>query len=219
MVNGATARQVTVAGASRMADQSSAPIAVNWADSGVPAVISGGTASSALGSLNSTLPGYAAALDSVASTVAATVNAQHAAGFDLGGTAGEEFYTGSTATTLGVAITDPAKVAAAATAGGSLDGGNADALADLAKAPGGPDSVYRQVVVELGVAAQAINRRAGIQNVITQDIDAARSAQSGVNLDEEMTNLLAYQRAYEAAARVINAVDSMLDTLINRTGL
>ncbi|MFC7479780.1 flagellar basal body rod C-terminal domain-containing protein [Luedemannella flava] len=50
------------------------------------------------------------------------------------------------------------------------------------------------------------------------EIDVARSSQSGVNLDEEMTNLLAYQRAYEAASRVFNSIDETLDTLINRTG-
>jgi flagellar hook-associated protein 1 FlgK len=54
--------------------------------------------------------------------------------------------------------------------------------------------------------------------VITQDIDGARLAQSGVSLDEEMTNMIAYERAYQAAARVLNAVDSALDTLINGIG-
>jgi len=41
----------------------------------------------------------------------------------------------------------------------------------------------------------------------------------GVNLDEEMLQMVQYQHAYEAAARVLTTVDSMLDTLINRTGL
>jgi flagellar hook-associated protein 1 FlgK len=50
-------------------------------------------------------------------------------------------------------------------------------------------------------------------------VDGARAAQSGVNLDEEMVNLMKYQHAYEGASRVITSVDSMLDTLINRTGL
>ena len=41
----------------------------------------------------------------------------------------------------------------------------------------------------------------------------------GVSVDEEMVNLLTYQRAYEAAARVMTAIDQNLDTLINRTGV
>jgi len=50
---------------------------------------------------------------------------------------------------------------------------------------------------------------------ITSQIDS----QSAVNIDEEMANLLTYQRGYEAAARVLTAIDDALDTLINRTGL
>ena len=71
----------------------------------------------------------------------------------------------------------------------------------------------------LGVDAQAANRRVDIQADILGQVDAAREAESGVNLDEEMTNMLAYQRAYEGAARFMSSVDQLLDTLINRTGL
>jgi flagellar hook-associated protein 1 len=49
--------------------------------------------------------------------------------------------------------------------------------------------------------------------------DSAVEADAGVNLDEEMTNMLLYQRAYQASARVITTMDEMLDTLVNRTGL
>ena len=55
------------------------------------------------------------------------------------------------------------------------------------------------------------------------DAMAAAAAQAdsvgGVSVDEEMANLLAYQRAYEAAARVLTAIDAVLETLINRTGV
>ena len=72
---------------------------------------------------------------------------------------------------------------------------------------------------DLGVAAQSSTRRRDIQNAVTDQVDAARDSESGVNLDEEMTNLLTYQRGYEAASRVLTTIDSMLDQLINRTGL
>jgi flagellar hook-associated protein 1 FlgK len=57
------------------------------------------------------------------------------------------------------------------------------------------------------------------QTSITNQIDSARDSEAGVNLDEEMTSLLQYQRAYEAAARVITTIDQNLDVLINRTGM
>jgi flagellar hook-associated protein 1 FlgK len=41
---------------------------------------------------------------------------------------------------------------------------------------------------------------------------------SGVSLDEEMTNLIKFQRGYQASARAMSAMDQLLDTLINRTG-
>jgi flagellar hook-associated protein 1 FlgK len=75
------------------------------------------------------------------------------------------------------------------------------------------------LIGQLGVAAGASSRRSDIQSTITQQADADRESTSGVNLDEEMTRLLTYQRGYEAASRVLTTVDSMLDQLINRTGL
>ena len=62
-------------------------------------------------------------------------------------------------------------------------------------------------------------RRAANQQVLTSQVDGAREQLAGVNLDEEMVNMLAAQRAYEAASRVMTTVDSVLDTLINRTGV
>jgi hypothetical protein len=64
-----------------------------------------------------------------------------------------------------------------------------------------------------------VNRRVDIQADIVKQIDAARDGQSGVNLDEEMTNMLTYQHAYEAASRLMTAVDASIDTLIHSTGL
>lgn len=52
-----------------------------------------------------------------------------------------------------------------------------------------------------------------------QRVDEARLAARSVNIDEEMIDLVAAQRAYEASARMINAVDEMLDILVNRLGL
>ena len=46
-----------------------------------------------------------------------------------------------------------------------------------------------------------------------------RESVAGVSLDEEMSNLIKFQHAFEAAARMISVIDQMLDTLINRTGM
>ena len=56
------------------------------------------------------------------------------------------------------------------------------------------------------------------QQAITSQVDGARNAASGVNLDEEMIAMVQYQHAYSASARFLSAINDMLDTLINKVG-
>ena len=152
------------------------------------------------------------------------MNAAHTAGYDLDGNPGRNvFDPAATARDIANRLDDPRQVAASAEppgpAGPSLDGSNAADLAELERRAGGADATYRQLIVALGAAAQTAIRRVEIQGRVAEAAEGAREAQAGVNIDEEMVGLLTFQRAYEAAARVISAVDAALDTLINRTGL
>jgi flagellar hook-associated protein 1 FlgK len=54
--------------------------------------------------------------------------------------------------------------------------------------------------------------------VLTTAVENRRQSVSGVALDEEMTNLVRFQRAYQASSRAMSTLDEMLDVLINRTG-
>ncbi len=63
------------------------------------------------------------------------------------------------------------------------------------------------------------SRAASTWVVITAQVDAVRESVAGVNIDEEMTNMLSFQHAYAAAGRLVTAIDQMLDVLINRTGI
>ena len=67
------------------------------------------------------------------------------------------------------------------------------------------------------MAAKDAESLSGVQNLMVKHLDELRQSVAGVNVDEEMVNLVQYQRGYEAAARIIRAVDEMLDSLINRT--
>ena len=78
---------------------------------------------------------------------------------------------------------------------------------------------YRNLVTGFGVTVSSARQVAANQSVLTAQVDASRESLSGINIDEEMVNLLAAQRGYEGASRVLTTMDSMLDTLINRTGL
>ena len=99
--------------------------------------------------------------------------------------------------------------------GGGTDGSNAHALFETTA---GLDA-YKTLVSGFGTKVASVHRLAANQQVLTAQVDGSREQLAGVNLDEEMVNMLTAQRAYEAASRVISTVDSMLDTLINRTGL
>jgi len=68
----------------------------------------------------------------------------------------------------------------------------------------------------VGVQSQQAQGLAQNEDLLTQHLDTARKQVSGVSLDEEMTNMLNSQHAFQAAARIITTADSMLDTLINR---
>jgi flagellar hook-associated protein 1 FlgK len=168
--------------------------------------------------LTTTLPAYVAGLGAVAQQLADTVNAQHALGFDAAGNPGTALFSydpADPAGSLAVAITDPALLAASSVAGGGLDGGNATALSSLS----GVEGSYQRLVNGFGTEVASVRRLAANQQVLTSQVDGSREQLSGVSLDEEMVSMLASQRAYEAASRVMTTVDSVLDTLINRTGV
>ena len=184
-----------------------------------PSEALGGVVGATTTLLNTTLPAYRAGLDAVATSLATSVNTQHAAGFDKSGAAGGAFFSfdpANAAATLSIAITDVADIAASSVAGGGLDGGNATAVSgELADAEGD----YQRLVNVFGSEVSSVRRLAANQQVLTAQVDGSREQLSGINLDEEMVTMLQAQRAYEAAARVMSTLDSVLDTLINRTGL
>jgi flagellar hook-associated protein 1 len=152
----------------------------------------------------------------VATQVANDVNTLHRTGFALDGSTGRDFFAiGPTGISVAAAIVaDPTLIGAASSAGAGLDGSRAQEIAALT----GANEAYQQLVVALGVESQAVNRRVEVQAAIVAHVDDARESAAGVNLDEEMTAMVEYQHAYEAASRFLTAVDETLDTLINHTG-
>lgn len=150
----------------------------------------------------------------------ATLLGSTAVGAD--GVGGRRFLAGTDATTLALSADvagNPDAIGAGVASGGPLDGSRALEIAELATAAAGPDALYRSFIVALGVDAQTTQRRYEIQTVAKERVDEARDSVSGVNIDEEMVNMVQFQKAYDAAARFMTTIDEMLDTLINRTGV
>jgi flagellar hook-associated protein 1 len=143
-------------------------------------------------------------LDTVAETLAGTVNEQLAT----------PFFSGASASTLAVAVT-ASEVQASGT---EAVGGNEAAEAVAALRGGAAEQGYSALVEQLGSDVRtAQDEQANLQTTVTA-INDQRQAVSGVSLDEEMTNLIAFQRGYQASARTLTAMDEMLETLIEHTG-
>ncbi|MED1672236.1 flagellar hook-associated protein FlgK [Pallidibacillus thermolactis] len=80
-------------------------------------------------------------------------------------------------------------------------------------------SFYAGLVGDLGVDAQSAVRNQENVQVLVDSVDYNRKSVSGVSLDEEITNLVTFQHAYNASARMITVIDEMLDRIINSTGI
>lgn len=81
------------------------------------------------------------------------------------------------------------------------------------------DDMFRSMVGRLGVKTNEAIRQADNQKVLVDQVNMNRQSVSGVSLDEEMANLVKYQHAYNASARMITAIDEMLDKVINGMGI
>lgn len=183
--------------------------------------VSGGRVA-ALGQLyNDRIPGYMADFDRLASGVADAVNGQLSAGLDRNGAAPTvDLFTYDAA--LGAARTlavNPLTTddLAAASAGAPGGNGNAVALASLAGQRLVAGSTFTQyygaIAARAGQDLSAAKADLEIQSALSVQARQMRDDISKVNLDEEAISLLEFQRAYEAAARMVMTLDEMTQTL------
>jgi flagellar hook-associated protein 1 len=82
----------------------------------------------------------------------------------------------------------------------------------------GPDSAYNAFVSRVGSEVREATRNEANAQALTDAVQDRRESVAGVSLDEEMGNLVRFQRAYQASSRAMSTMDEMLDVLINRTG-
>ncbi len=168
-------------------------------------------------------------LDTLAQTLMVEVNTLHAAGYGLDGSTGNDFFTGA-ATAAGIQVNpliagDTNLIAAAE--GFNLvpgdkpgDNGNAIAIANLQEAltmNGNTTTFgafYDSLVSDTGLAVQQAASHYDYQSQIVLQVENYRESISGVSIDEETVNLIKYQKAYQAAAKLINTADEMMETVL-----
>jgi flagellar hook-associated protein 1 FlgK len=195
--------------------------------------VRGGVLGGLLSVRDTNVPAYQAQLDELAYALVQQVNAQHRAGYDLDGTAGQDFFVslGSVSGAAGAMALNPALaanggdrlIAAAGAPGAAGDNTNARALAALrdVRAVDGTqtfEEAWAGLVTAVGRDAEAATQAAALRAEIVQQVLNLRDSVSGVSLDEEAADMLRFQRAYEANARFFQTVDETLATLMELVG-
>jgi len=196
---------------------SSSQVTLSLVGSGSPVRLNTGKLGGVLDGLNTVLPGVAQQFDATAQSVATAVNglynktSPHVASGDFFGTSDGSGVV--TAQNLAVAVPNAAAIAGSTT--GTKDGRTAAALGALSESTSGPNSVWRNQVTDIAQKVATANTTSSVASTTALNSDASRESVSGVNIDEEMVNLVTYQHAYSSAAKVFTAMDDMLGTLIN----
>ena len=77
---------------------------------------------------------------------------------------------------------------------------------------------YNDIITKNGISKLKADNTVKAQKTVLDQLESQDTSISGVNINEEVSNVIRYQQAFQANARVLQTVSEMLDTLINRTG-
>jgi flagellar hook-associated protein 1 len=192
--------------------------------------IKGGTIGGALAVRDQTIPDFKEKIDQLAYKFADEVNKAHVEGFDRNGRKGLLFFDVPTGGPIGAAqnlavnesiLEDVGRIAAAAKPNAVGDNTVANVISQLQHKEimdsnsSTMDDFYNSQVGRIGVLSQrAIKSRESQDNILGQ-LNTIRESIAGVSLDEETTNMIEFQRAFDASARVIKTADEMFDTVLN----
>jgi flagellar hook-associated protein 1 len=155
-------------------------------------------------------------LDSLASSIATTVNTQQANGADLSGSTGTALFSGTTAATIAMATTDPSAIATAASgsAANSTDTTNLTAM-NSALTTLAPADTMNGILTDIsGSVASATTTQTTLQTLSTAAASSL-TAQSGVDLNTEAVNLVKFQQAFQASSKVMQVAEDVFSSILN----
>lgn len=223
LVAGSTAGSfsLTVNGGTGLYDINLSP-----AGGGAPVVVTPttGELGATLALRDTIIPGYLDKVDDLATTITSEVNTQHNLGFDLNGNPGLDFFdsaaTNAATFALDPAITGTALIAASGNA--LLPGDNSNALKiaqiqnklTMSGATATFSSYFDGLVSQVGLDVKSAKNTVAQDEAFSKQLNTLRESNSGVSLDEELTNLVKYQRSYQASAKLITTATEMMDTVI-----
>ncbi len=194
------------------------------ANPGTPLTLTGGSIQGAIDTRDNALTSLQGGLNQLASQLITQVNAVYTTGYDLNGNTGADLFTGTDASDIGVNATlasDPSTFQAAGVSGASGDNQVAVALAQLGSASQSSlgnqtfSGSYNATITDLGTALSNANSNLSDQQAVQSMLSEQRTSVSGVSLNDEMTNLMTYQQAFEASAELVNTINTMLGDLMS----
>ena len=191
---------------------------------GTSITLTGGSIEGEITARDGALATLQTGLNTLASQLITQVNSIYSAGYDLHGNTGQDLFTGTNASDIGVnssLVNDPSEFQAAGVSGAAGNSSVALALGQLGSQKlsslnnqtfGGN---YAQTVSDLGNSISSVNDNLNNSQAVAQMLSNDRTSASGVSLDGEMTNLIQYQKAYEASAELITTLNEMLQTVVS----
>lgn len=202
---------------------------ISYGNSGRPLKVESGELKSLLELRDSDIGGVMADLDEFAVALADRVNEVHRTGYGLTGTNGVEFFaadiTGAANFRLSsLILDDPSRIATSSRADAPGDNSIALQLAGIQNEKllhdgrATLDEFYRETVLSVGTRKSFSAGQLKVEQAAMSNIENKRQQISGVSLDEEMTKLIQVQQAYDAAAKIINTVDEMMQTVLSIGG-
>ncbi len=205
-------------------DTSDAGVSVTFGNSSTP-LVSGATAATwpmptlgaspggtlqALSELSSTTSGPIAGLTTQLNGVAGQVMSQ------VNTALGSNFFSASDPTNPAATIQVAAGVSAGSLA--TVTPTTAQSISDSSTQSGSSDDLYSAFVGQVGSLVQQAQNASSTASAVLGAVSNQRQSVSGVSLDEEMSNLITFQQGYQASARMMNTLDSVINTLINTVG-
>lgn len=188
---------------------------LDYSGNDITSSIQGGQLGGAIQIRDQVIPGYLAQLNTLASQFAASFNAAQAKGFDSNGKAGQNFFsvpgTGAAAG-MSVAIANPSLIAISSDGSAGSNGNVANLSASLTSAlPSGQTVTqgYANLVDQVGTDASEAGAQSTAIGQNLLQLNNQQGSVSGVSIDEETTNLIRFQTAYEAAARIVSTIQQL----------
>lgn len=205
-----------------VAEEANGKLNLKVKDGTYPIVLTGGELNALSNVYSKKIPAYQDKLDSVINALVEAVNGEHSQGFTISDPqeTGLNFFEGYANGELiinGEIANDPNKIAI------SLDGteGNGEIALRIAQLTDAKlmngntlQEGYASLINDIGNDGMLQNNYTSANQIVLDELDQLKASQSGVSVDEEMTNVLKFQRTYEASAKLITIADDMLKTIL-----